>query len=421
MKLHDLEETDVTPENEKAWKALVKLAHALDTRFVVPDFAVMLIPGIVYKENSNLDRPPLWMLIVGPSSAGKTTAVDWLKGQDNVFPVSDLTRAGLLSGAEAKEGATGGVLQQVREAGGWGLLGFKDLTTALAGNRDQVSSLLGALREVYDGDWNRYLGTEGGRVLDFSGKIGVIGGITYAGTTRMHDVSDMGERCLYVTIPELKDTQADLAISVRAAMNMYGAGASGAGAGSKSSITDCYLEWVGSYDPHAAHITHRDAEYLARYATIVSACRANVPRDRQHQIVAQPKYEASARVTQQLTMILHAARCLGFPVPCAWKLVRNVALSSMPFRVYNTVRSLLHLLGPDRKGVTIQEVFDYPVDNPEIGISAWVDMTILGRVMQDLEVMGVIRVVGGGKGGKPVLYGWDKVRHAGSALSELMK
>ena len=54
--------------------------------------------------------------------------------------------------------------------------------------------MLAALREVHDGQWERNVGTDGGRTLTWNGRIAVIGAVTTA-WDRAHDViASMGDR-----------------------------------------------------------------------------------------------------------------------------------------------------------------------------------------------------------------------------------
>ena len=60
------------------------------------------------------------------------------------------------------------------------MLLIKDFTSVLAQNKDARAEAMAALREVYDGDWHRPVGTDGGKVLTWRGKCGLIGGVTPA-------------------------------------------------------------------------------------------------------------------------------------------------------------------------------------------------------------------------------------------------
>jgi hypothetical protein len=100
----------------------------------------------------------------------------------------------LLSGASAKERASdahGGLLKLVGE---FGILMFKDFGSVLSMQRDSLAAVLAALREIYDGEWTRHLGTDAGRTLHWQGKMGLVAGCTPT-IDRHHAVMGaMGER-----------------------------------------------------------------------------------------------------------------------------------------------------------------------------------------------------------------------------------
>jgi len=124
------------------------------------------------------DGDPVWLLLVGPPSAGKTEVVSPLVRMPWAHSAATLTEAALLSGTPKREvhaSAKGGLL---REVGDFGILVMKDFTSLLAQNRDTQAQVLAALREVFDGSWTRHVGTDGGRILEWKGKLGLIAGCT---------------------------------------------------------------------------------------------------------------------------------------------------------------------------------------------------------------------------------------------------
>ncbi len=81
-------------------------------------------------------------------------------------------------------------------------------------NRDARAAVLAALREVYDGSWTRHVGTDGGRTLSWSGRVGLVAGVTPT-IDRHHAVMGaMGERFILFRLPEVdSDEQAKRALS----------------------------------------------------------------------------------------------------------------------------------------------------------------------------------------------------------------
>ena len=61
---------------------------------------------------------------------------------------------------------------------------------------DAIDAVLAALREIYDGRWERNVGIDGGQTLTWTGRIIVIGAVTTAWDSARSVVSSMGDRSL---------------------------------------------------------------------------------------------------------------------------------------------------------------------------------------------------------------------------------
>ncbi len=67
-------------------------------------------PGVVYVvlaavTANRMGSPPVWLLVVGPPSSGKTEVLDALSELPDFLAISTFTEAGLLSGSSTHEGA----------------------------------------------------------------------------------------------------------------------------------------------------------------------------------------------------------------------------------------------------------------------------------------------------------------------------
>jgi hypothetical protein len=155
-----------------------------------------------YVANRWLDGDPVWLLLVGGSGVGKTERIAPLEVMPDVILGSSISGpAALLSGTGKKErakDATGGVLRKLPN--GNGLLLLKDFTSIIDMQREARAEVLAALREIYDGRWDRSIGAEGGRTLSWSGHLGLIAGCTTAIDSAHGVVSVMGTRFLYIRL-----------------------------------------------------------------------------------------------------------------------------------------------------------------------------------------------------------------------------
>lgn len=199
------EQTEPEPEPEPPAKRT--LAEVLEVvrrhlRVVSPKSVYVVLATHVANQ---LRGDPVWLGVVGGSSRGKSELVMALSRTRRVVAASEITGpAALLSGVSERDrarGATGGLL---RKLGATGTIALKDFTTVLDMHRDARAQLMAAFREVYDGEWSRHLGVDGGITLTWRGKAGMVFGVTTA-IDRAHAVmSTMGERFLLCRI-EIND------------------------------------------------------------------------------------------------------------------------------------------------------------------------------------------------------------------------
>ena len=175
------------------------LAQVVDTwqrTLHVPDPGALLVVLATIVAN-RMDLDPVWLMLIGPPSSGKTEIVEALAELPEVHTVSTVTRAGLLAGSPSKNG-TGGLL---RELGDRGMIIFKDLTTLLSEHASTRNEVFGIMREVHDGRVSRALGSGSGQHLKWRGHVGCIACVTDA--IDSHDMAAFGERWLRYRLAQL--------------------------------------------------------------------------------------------------------------------------------------------------------------------------------------------------------------------------
>ncbi|MCK4807732.1 MAG: hypothetical protein KAT09_08795, partial [Candidatus Aegiribacteria sp.] len=147
-----------------------------------------------------LKQVPLWMMIVAPPSSDKTEILGSMYKLPYSKVISDLTKGSLLSGTSKKDtpkGAKGGLLIDFGE---FGFMIIKDMTTLLSKHPDAAAEVFGALREVYDGDFIRYFGNDGGTHKEWHGRLGVVVAVTPAIEKHRSGISSMGDRFLTIRV-----------------------------------------------------------------------------------------------------------------------------------------------------------------------------------------------------------------------------
>ncbi len=270
---------------------------------------------------NQLEGDPVWLLLVGPPGGGKSELLTALGTLPDVHPAATLTEAALLSGTPKKETAAdakGGLLKSIGE---FGIIVAKDFGSVLSMNRDARAQLLAALREVYDGAWTRHVGTDGGRTLHWSGKVGLVGGCTPT-IDRHHAVMGaMGERFLLYRLPDV-----DPSTQAREALRHAG----------RERAMRAELAQAVSGLMSAARRTPRalleaEADSLVTLATLVVRARSAVERDGySREIDLIPPAEAPTRLVVMLERLLAGLDAIGLDRDSAWRVVERAALDSVP-------------------------------------------------------------------------------------------
>ena len=288
----------------------------------LPDAGALYVALATVAAN-RAEGDPLWMMLVAPPGGGKTEILQPLSRLPDVHPAATLTEAALLSGTPKRDRgreAKGGLL---REIGDFGIVLHKDFGSVLSMNREARAAVLAALREVYDGSWTRHVGTDGGRTLSWSGKVGLIAGCTPSIDSHHAVIGAMGERFILYRLPP---TDADS--QVRRALAHVGRETT-----MRAELADAVEAVLGDVQTGwLANDADADTtERLVKIATLAVRCRSAVERDgytREVQLVPEP--EAPARLALVLLRLLNGLRAIGLDSGAAWPLVVKCALDSMP-------------------------------------------------------------------------------------------
>lgn len=120
---------------------------------------------------NRLDGDPVWLFLVAPPSGSKTEIIRSLTDVPDVYPLSSLTSQTFASGFERK-GTEASLLPRLDGK----VLTLKDFGTVLTMYREKRAEILAQLREIYDGSFKKEFGN--GKVVDWTGKVGLLAGCT---------------------------------------------------------------------------------------------------------------------------------------------------------------------------------------------------------------------------------------------------
>lgn len=187
---------DGKPRNSVIWDSLKTFVNKW---YYKPDIDCIAIALSLYashgqKNKEYLEEPPIWLFISGASSAGKTSlCIDPMVGMEGTYLISDITPSGFLSGMKSGQG----ILQKLsKENEGNGVLLFPDFTVLLNKNPNDRDEIIGQMRRIYDGRFERTFGSNA--TVRWRGKITVLAATTPEIERKWSVQSALGERFLTV-------------------------------------------------------------------------------------------------------------------------------------------------------------------------------------------------------------------------------
>ena len=180
--------------------------------FVIKDPYILRMIFATLIGNQCINRDPIWLMVIGASSGGKTSLVAPCGLVPNVHFLDDMTDRTLLSGFKIK-GKEASFLKKV----GSGVLIFSDFTSILAKRSEIRGEILTQLKLVFDGNLKKETGVG---TISWTGKIGAICCSTPDVYTYMENSRSAGERFAYYwldqpTNQEILDKQATHDLSAR--------------------------------------------------------------------------------------------------------------------------------------------------------------------------------------------------------------
>lgn len=342
------------------------LVHMLASRvqeylyFPTPD-PLYVVLGTVAA--NMLQGVPVWVMLVGVPSSGRTVMLEALAKVPKMHIIGAIkSPSALLSGVAQKDKsktATGGVLRQI---GARGMMVMKDFTSMLSMPREPLAESIGALREVYDGRWSRPLGTEGGRVLEWRGKIGFLGASTPALDRHYSVTGELGERWIYYRYAETDGYGETIkALGIENPEQMMEE-LRELVAGFMDSLD---LSWTGEEGSGSARrqLTDKEKNRLYAIASVTVAARSPVPRDsKTHEVVDIAQKEAPTRLSSALGQLYLGLEAIGLGEDECWGILGRMALDSAPqirAKVLVTLHGVHTYFGdPKAGGLSMKELRD---------------------------------------------------------------
>jgi len=339
---------------------------------------------------------PVWTMLVGPPSCGGTELLNLLDDIPGVIGAGGIEgRAAFLSGTPNKDKtsmSTGGLLKQI---GNHGAMLIKDFTEIVSLPDNKYHEVMGVLRRVYDGEWERPVGSDGGKTLYWKGKLAILGKTTGAIDAHLPATAALGERWLYFRYPK-EDPDYEKTRRSMLNANRNGWNSQLAVLVSNFFALDLELEF-GHFLPRRDP-TDAEMSRVSSIGALAARCRSAVSRDtRTKEALGCHDTESNTRITTALAQLLIAMEFIGIREHERWQLIGKMALDSMPLMRQKVFFSALKAdkeIGRILNGGRTQEAAG--VSNGAIHFDQLLKVAqsgqgVLERTIQDLEVQGVVR------------------------------
>jgi hypothetical protein len=271
--------------------------------------------------SERLPGDPLWLLIVAGPGGAKTETVQALAGAGAHVTSTIASEGALLSATPRRErnkGATGGLL---RKLGDRGVLVIKDVTSILSADRNVRGSVLAAIREIYDGLWERNVGTDGGQTLRWTGRIVIVGACTTAWDAAHSVVAAMGDRFVLL---RPRSGSGRIRAGLGAIRN------TGGEVLMRKELAAAVGGLVTNMNTTEHALSDGEVDQLLKAADIVTMARSAVERDYRGEIAFAHDPEMPTRFAKQLVQLLRGAISIGMSTAAAMRLAMRCAADSIP-------------------------------------------------------------------------------------------
>lgn len=250
---------------------------------------------------NQLDGPPVWLMIVAPSSGGKTAVLltldelEFIVGKKVSFFISDLTENTFASGFKGA-GGDAGLLAKVPYGG---LLIFKDFTSILTKRHEARDAIMGQMREIFDRKFDKSTGNN--QDTAWTGKLGALAGVTTAVHEYMSEMSVMGDRFIMYS-PKMPDRR--ILLNFLMEMKLDGESQEKKLATAKG-VMHGYLKHCIKYAKNAKlNMKPEHREHLMDVADFATKVRSGVIVDeRRGHVKFVPEPEMPTRLIEQLLSI----------------------------------------------------------------------------------------------------------------------
>lgn len=321
-----------------------------------------------------LQGDPVWLFIIAPPSSAKTELIRALNKIPQIYPLSNLTPQTFISGRVSKINCS--LLPQLNGK----ILTFKDFTTVLTMHREKRAEILAQLREIHDGQYKKAFGT--GKIIEWSGKLGFISGVTPIIDTHYSIYTVLGERFIQYRIK-----QSDPIILAK--KSMQNTGKEKEMREELSTVIAQFIKNIQIPSIDNIEISDEIKDKLAYLSTFCVTGRSGVIREGYHyrEIIYTPEPEAPARLSKQLLTLSYGLAVVSGLKQVSmedYSLIYKVGMDTLP----KVRQDLLDFLSEHRDALTTSDIsteINYPTNTAR-------------RYLEDLHALKLIDRLKGEKG-----------------------
>lgn len=319
--------------NSQRWAAVQSLLHWPDHTSLDIIYAVAM--------HTKFPGDPLWMLLIGPSSSGKTAIIETFFGHYLARPMDEISTKGFVTGADNK-------VEYLRTLD-QGLLLIKELTVLLSQSTETAEQIFAQLRAIYDGTFVKVTGLG---IKNITSRFGMLAGCVPQIDVYTRLNASMGDRFLRVEWPVDRDELIRKSRSnsghdgmVRQMLQHF-----------SHTLLDRSVDMMEqAWLPYVHAALPKSFEMLIdEMASVMGFLRAGVMRDRMHKVQAPPSIDGGARLAKLLTELVRSLLFLyEEPLPSleVIEALRRVCYSMIP----RVRRGMIdYLLAVDQ--ATVQEI-----------------------------------------------------------------
>ncbi len=349
------------------------------------DTALAIVFGTMFA--NRLQGDPLWVFIVAPPGGMKSELLMSLSLADAAYSCSSLTPHALVSGASWVGGEDPSLIPKLDGK----VLIIKDFTTTLSMHPMARDEIFGQLRDCYDGKFEKQFGN--GVVRRYKSTFGILAGVTpnIDAFSSLHQ--GLGERFLKFRLEGNTKHEDEEERILRAISNINREVAM------RDRLQEASARYLANPMPDALpELAPEMSKRIAKLSMLSSRMRGVVNRDRYNTslLTSKASYEIGTRLGKQFSKLAIGISCYYGEDKVSdrtYKLVIRVAMSTVPDKIEEVIRTLWRLTPEEKDSVRTKDIF---------GTGEELTQSTVFRTLQDLAMIGVVKQEGSG-----TKYSWS--------------